>query len=66
MRTSRRALELPTDPQGPSQGALDGVRKELLKRRRLFTSPRPEVTNEGIIVSRARKRDCVACAFKCV
>ena len=38
--------------------------KELLKRRRSFTSPRPEVTKERIILYRACKRDCEACAFK--
>ena len=38
--------------------------KELRKRRRLFKSPRTEVTKEGLILYRASKRDCEACALK--
>jgi hypothetical protein len=38
--------------------------KELHKRRRLFSSLRSDVTQEGTIVYRASKLDCDACALK--
>lgn len=38
--------------------------KELCKRRRLFSSPRSDVTQDGTIIYRASKLDCDACALK--
>jgi hypothetical protein len=38
--------------------------KELRKRRRLFSSPRPEATKDGLILYRARNRDRETCALK--
>jgi hypothetical protein len=38
--------------------------KELRKRRRLFSLPRPDVTKEDVILYRARQHDCKACALK--
>jgi hypothetical protein len=50
------------DPEGDLYVCPAG--KELRKRRRLFTSPRPDVAKEGVILYRASKRDCEACALK--
>jgi transposase len=50
------------DPEGDLYVCPGG--KELRKRRRLFKSPRTEVTKEGLILYRASKRDCEACALK--
>ena len=38
--------------------------KELRKRRRLFSSLRSDVTQDGTIIYRASKLDCDACALK--
>ena len=38
--------------------------KELRKRRRLFSALRSEVTKDGVILYRASKRDCEACALE--
>jgi transposase len=54
--------EFAYDPEGDLYVCPGG--KELRKRRRLFTSPRPDVTKEGIILYRASKSDCEACALK--
>jgi len=50
------------DPEGDLYVCPGG--KELRKRRRLFSSPRSTVTKEGVILYRASKRDCEACALK--
>jgi transposase len=50
------------DPEGDLYVCPGG--KELRKRRRLFSSPRSEVTNEGVILYRASKRDREACTLK--
>jgi hypothetical protein len=54
--------EFAYDPEGDLYVCPGG--KELRKRRRLFTSPRPDVTKEGIILYRASKSDCEACVLK--
>ena len=54
--------EFAYDPEGDLYVCPGG--KELRKRRRSFTSPRPDVTKEGIILYRASKSDCEACALK--
>ncbi|HKN30266.1 MAG TPA: hypothetical protein VJY34_21255 [Roseiarcus sp.] len=50
------------DPEGDLCVCPGG--KELRRRRRLFSSPRPEVTKDGLILYRASKRDCEVCELK--